>query len=464
MSWLRRKRAFTPSRRARRSARSATTLGSLLRTRRAPLLVGLACLTAVLFVSCLSTSPPPEDTGAGDPLLLGFHGQQPTIDVGVRPDVDAARIAVAGPFRLVDPEADAESQFSVLAETIVSAPDTGGLVVGAWRYESNLLEVIPLQPGTPVLVEGRRYLGSLVLVRRQEDKVAVINRVGLEDYLAGVIGNEMPLGWPDDALHAQAVAARTYALFHLRTANRKGAPYDVRADTGSQVYRGVDYDNQAQTARARKLVEETAGVVLTWRDRIFEAFFHSTCGGNTTSALAVFGGPDLTPLSGAQCGFCETSKYHRWAAGYTESELVNRLRAAGQAVPNHVSNLRVSTRGPGGRAVHVTVTGQSAGSEPVSVKIGATKVRKALGYSKLRSTWFDVTYEPPQPTGELDGRAAPATEATADTAGRWVFNGRGWGHGVGMCQVGCRGLAKAGQGTAEILRRYYPGSQLVRAY
>ena len=423
----------------------------------------LAVASAGLLVSCLTTRRPalaPEV----DPLLLGFDGAQPKLDIGVVPGAKSAAIAVPGPYLLVEPETRATARGEALAQTQVEAPAAGGLAIGAWRYDADELEIVPEQPTTPVIVEGRRYLGSLRIVRREgvagaspagseplpPPEVAVINRVGMEDYLTGVLGAEMPLSWPDPALQAQAVAARTYALYHLRVRAHSQPLFHVRADTRSQVYRGLDYPRPADLERARKLVADTQGVVLAWRDRIFQAFFSSTCGGKTTSALAYFGAPDITPLAGNECGFCEKSSHATWETVFTPEEVATGLRAKKLGAPADLADLLVVDRDPAGRATRVALVA----ADGASLTMSASELRLAVGPGKIKSTWFEIENQP------ADGTAGGENEP----AGRFVFRGKGWGHGVGFCQWGARGMADAGHDAEAILRRYYPGAQIVRAY
>ncbi len=445
----RRRKSTGGAKRLGRRRVAAGAIGWVAERRSLLTVVGTAFAVLILVglgVSCLTTRRGENEDPAGDPLLLGFPGDQPSVRVDVVPGAERATIAVGGPYRLIDPGAGAEAPGARLEAASVEAPAAGGLAIGSLRYGSDVLKVVPDGVGTPVVVEGRRYHGALTIHRLAAGKVAIVNRVGLEDYLAGVIGAEMPLGWPDSALHAQAVAARTYALYHLRKKGGAGR-FDVRADTRSQVYRGLDYDTDAQRRRAAKLVRETSGVVLAWRDRIFQAFFHSSCGGRTTSALAYFGAPDITPLSGARCGFCDASKYTNWEVALPAAELVARLRERGHAAPDVLADVRVVGHDAAGRAEEVALVGGGTAEARDSITMPASAFRLSVGASRVRSTWFEVARE--------ENGAGPA---------QVVLRGHGWGHGVGLCQWGARGMAKDGYAAEGILRRYYPGAQIVRAY
>ncbi|MBI4577743.1 MAG: SpoIID/LytB domain-containing protein, partial [Planctomycetes bacterium] len=227
--------------------------------------------------------------------------------------------------------------------------------------------------------------------------------VPLEDYLAGVLGGEVPLSWPADALRAQAVAARTYAV-HQALA-RRAAPYDVTADTRSQVWRpGLAGDPRAVAA-----VRETAALVLAWGGSPLAAYYHSTCGGHTAAGGTVFDeGAAIPPLAGVPCEDCRGSAYYRWVGVRVEaSELAAALASLGLPLAGTPTAVDPLETGPDGRATRVRVA-----SDRGEVDLPGTALRRALGPERLRSTRF---------------------RARREGASAFVFEGGGWGHGVGLC-------------------------------
>jgi stage II sporulation protein D len=293
------------------------------------------------------------------------------------------------------------------------------------------VRVVAKQSGT-LVVNGTTYRGDLIVrAATQPPGLLVVNRANLEEYVAGVVGSEMPLLFPEQALRAQAVASRTYALYALRS--READAFDVADDQSSQVYRGL----ANETDRARKVTLDTLGVILTYRGRVFNSYFHSTCGGETIPASWVFGEAPIPPLSGAPCGFCADSKYYRWRASVTRVDLAAKLAKEGFPV-GRVDRVEVLERGPAGHVALVRIL--HAGGE---VRVKGAKLRAILGTSAVRSTAFDIE----DPGGDAIALA-----------------GRGWGHGVGLCQFGARGMAQAGYDALAILRRYYPAAELVRIY
>ena len=292
--------------------------------------------------------------------------------------------------------------------------------VGALRYDG---------PGS--LRVGEQVFPAPVEVWPQGNGWLVIVSLQLERYLAGVLGGEMPLAWPQAALRAQAIASRSYAVWR-RAVAPIDQPYDVTATTASQVFVAGKMDDP----RAVQAVEGTRDLVLVWDGKVLPAFFHSTCGGHTAPAAAVLSGeaPDIPPLAGAVCGFCEPSKYHRWeAVRLPETKLRTAAEKLGGRTLGPLTAI-VPQAGIDGHATTLRCTGAQG-----EATIPATAFRLAVGPSELRSTAFQA-----QRVGE-----------------DFEFSGRGWGHGAGLCQWGARGMALAEMDERAILARYYPGAVLL---
>ena len=222
-------------------------------------------------------------------------------------------------------------------------------------------------------VTGGRYRDAVVL-HRIADEVLVVNDIGLEHYLYGVVPAEMPAGWPAQALRSQAVVARSYALTSLRPSE----PFDVYADTRSQVYRGVS----GETAHTTGAVRATRGVVLTFGGRIARTLFHSSSGGRTAAVEEVFGGGPVPYLRSVADPYDKLSPYHDWAVTLTDAEAERRLAPV---IAGRLVDIAVAARTAGGRAASVRVTG-TLGLRDIT----GTTARSLLG---LRSTWFSVVHE-----------------------------------------------------------------------
>jgi stage II sporulation protein D len=213
------------------------------------------------------------------------------------------------------------------------------------------------------------YRGRMVL-SRDGGAVLVVNSVGLEQYLYGVVPAEMPASWPAEALKAQAVVARSYALRSLRP----GSPYDVFADTRSQVYRGV----MAETVTTTAAVRATRARVVTAGGQIAQTFFFSTSGGRTATNEEAFGGLPISYLRSVDDPHDDLSPYHDWTARFTRADARRKLKSVTLGT---LRGLAVASRTPSGRAATVTVQG-SGGDQTVS----AATIRTLLG---LRSTWIE---------------------------------------------------------------------------
>jgi len=290
----------------------------------------------------------------------------------------------------------------------------GGPVVATWRSG----------PG-PLRARGLRVRGS-VAVRRTQRGLAVVNRVGLEDYLVGTLGREMYASWSPAALRAQAVASRSYAL-HRRGA-RRAAAWDVVAGTASQVYGGLDAESGAVAAA----VAATRGEVLMADGGPILAAFHAASGGRTASAEEVWG-QRLDYLVSRPVPGEEDSPDTYWRAAVTRTTLGRALAARGEPVGD-LQAVEVVERSPSGRVLRVALRGTRA-----SAVLTGRELRTLLGESTLRSTLFEVR----------PGK------------GGWVFVGSGRGHGVGMSQWGAQAMARSGASYREILAAFYPGAQLV---
>jgi stage II sporulation protein D len=276
-----------------------------------------------------------------------------------------------------------------------------------------------------VRVDSGVYYGRIEL-SIYEGKLLVINRLPLETYLLGIVGSEMNPSWPIEALKAQAVAARTYAMQRRMMMRAAGKPFDLGATVLSQVYKGADQIRPPVI----EAVKQTRGEVLAFDHDLAQALFHSTCGGRTVSAKSAFGNevPYLKPQS---CEWCRGSSRHRWSITMSLEEMSERLERA--------------------RLTRSKVTSFSRKEETSAVKLESGKkqqqvspqeIRAAVGFSDLYSARF-----------------------TAETKGKTIhIHGRGFGHGVGMCQWGARGMADAGKTHVQILAHYYRGVRVRRIY
>jgi stage II sporulation protein D len=277
---------------------------------------------------------------------------------------------------------------------------------------------------SPVYVNGKPYRG-VAEASPDENGVLVVNELPLEEYLVGLINCEISSAWPMEAIKAQAVIARTYAL--NRKQARSTSFYHLESSVIDQVYDGCEIED----SRARRGVSDTSGEVLSYKGNVIQAFYHSNCGGRTEAAENVWGKP-LPYLAGVECRYCSASPSSVWDLKIAVPELEERLKTAGYKI-SAVTDIRAGSRNSRGRLKHVVVV--SSRSE---ISLTGDQFRKAIGYTVIKSTNFTVKVE--------NGEAS--------------FSGLGNGHGVGLCQWGAKQRALDGFGYDEILSYYYPGTDL----
>ena len=279
-----------------------------------------------------------------------------------------------------------------------------------------------------ISLNGKRLRGTIEIVRQQNLTLLIVNHVSLEDYLRGVLSKEVPDYWPEEALKAVAIAARTYALY--QRFSKEGVDYDVTGDVMSQDYGGKTAEKTATT----RAVKATAGLVLTYDGKLFPSFYHSTCGGMTEHAR-VMGPFNFPPLQGGvACTFCTASPFFQWQRRLSRADVGWALRNSSYGSIGPILDMRVTARTPSGRAEEVTIAGSQR-----TLRLTGYDVRALFGFDRIRSPLFSIV----------------------ETTDGFVLDGRGWGHGVGMCQWGAAELARRGFSAAEILAYYYRGAELV---
>lgn len=360
---------------------------------------------------------------AGSGPLVGQEVQRIRVGLLVgRPEVI---LSADVPLRVVDVQVDRQDRLSVGAWTFRAAP--GGIEIpGLARYGSVVR--VSAELDQPVRVEDklRAYRGVVELMRN-ESGLTVVNEVELEAYLYGVLRLEINPAWPPEAVKAQAVAARTLAVASLGRLAREG--YDVRDTTDFQVYGGATFEDPRATAA----VDATRGLILVYEGQPILAVYHADSGGRTESSEHVWGRA-YPYLRGVPDPYASGSPYERWSLALPLVQLEESLRKAGFP-GGGVRTVEVAETSESGRALRVRFAGASGAWE-----LSGHRLRMLLGPDRLRSTLFSV---------RVEGNTA-------------VFEGKGWGHGVGLSQWGARGMALRGMDFARILQYYYTGAQIAR--
>jgi len=372
-----------------------------------------------------------------------------TIRVRLLQSQDQITLKPAGPFIY---RADGgERQVNVTPNTLIPVRLTSdGWLAGNLNLGKGVLTLRPTVEGQ-LRVNDHNYRGQYRLLPVENGKFDVINDVELDDYLKSVLSKELYANWQDETYKAQAIAARTYALYEKYSRSEERT-FDLHADVRSQAYGGMD----SETPKSRKAVEETAGIVLAvgadGNERIFKTYFSSTCGG-VTQANTVFNEPALQPLSEQYVGtLCSASPKYSWGpVVIAKDELsqrikkwfINRQRPQIPALPIRAIDIEVRNRF--GRPMRFGV-------------IDAQGVRFSLMAEELR--WAVNTDAP-----ESQKLPSSFVENIINDYDKIHFiGGRGYGHGVGMCQWCAEARARAGMRHEDILLAAYPGARLLRAY
>jgi len=306
-------------------------------------------------------------------------------------------------------------------------------------------------PAGEHLRAGPLVVRGAVEISARADSLFAVNVIPLEDYLRGVVPKEIgPRPAADlEAVAAQAVAARTYTAKRLGQYN--SLPFDVFADVQDQVYAGVEGENGV----ADEAIRKTRGMILADDHGLIEAFYSSTCGGQRSDIAAVWPHREAHPaLRGGPDGsrgreWCRSSRHFRWTEAWTgpalsalvRANLPGALELPPGSVRGELLDLRIVDRGPSGRIARLEYR-TANGTWRVPGDKNRWILRRPDG-SILRSVFVDLDVR-------RDGGRVVSVSA----------EGRGNGHGVGMCQVGAIGRAEAGQGWWEILRAYYPGVRI----
>ncbi|MHC4488742.1 MAG: SpoIID/LytB domain-containing protein, partial [Planctomycetota bacterium] len=319
---------------------------------------------------------------------------------------------------------------------------TNGIITISGRPFTN--DGAAILPDAPYIfnLNGNDYRGKLKLIVNSDgNSFDAINLVPIEAYLAGVVGAEMPDYWETEALKTQAIAARTYCLY-IKKRFGGNRSWDVKKTAAHQVYRGVG----AESAQTWSAVNQTKGQVLVCKqsngtESMFPTYYSSTCGGHTENSKNVFG-DSFEPLIGVVCPYCEGVAKHRFffwpTIQFDKAHVATKLL---QKYPK----LK-----PLGEITNIHPVGQSRYSE--FSRLTKVKLLGSTGKSDfLRAEDLRLTIDPTSTICKI-----------IKMGDKWAFlSGRGWGHGVGMCQYGAEGMARGGKNTEQILQHYYPGSKIL---
>ncbi|HUR92324.1 MAG TPA: SpoIID/LytB domain-containing protein [Gemmatimonadaceae bacterium] len=402
----------------------------------------------------------PLAVSAWVPALPTLQGE-PTIRVALVPSAPAAEIGATGAWRV----------YAADGRTLLYRPSArdrwlfepvGGRVRGASRSGLSMaprgagVVLRPVDESSQLLFNGKRYRGDIVIVPAGQ-ALLVVNRLGLESYLRGVVPLEIGRRTEAElaAVKAQAVAARSYAHTRIRTSAAR--PFDLVGTVANQVYGGVD----AESALSDNALGATRGVVLHYEGRPVDGPYHASCGGRTAAAGELYGAGADRPylrsvsdrISGSDTHYCDIYPRAAWTRVIDASDVQASLE---KYLRDYVSGIG----GSPGRALSVDEIGRTASGRASGLSIRTDRATHVVRGNNAR---FVVR----PPNGEILPSTYFSAESVRSASGtllRVTFTGRGNGHGVGMCQWGAIGRARFGHSWENILQTYYPGTRLEKIY
>jgi stage II sporulation protein D len=381
-------------------------------------------MATALLLTLISRGPTPVRAGRPLPKLAE---RDPEIDVLLTAYDGADVVRAAAPRGWIASDAaGAEiARSASAADAAVSRSASGKLTLRGAEVAAPSL-VLESVAGEPFTVGKSRYRGKLIFDAGPRGLRAV-NRVPLEIYISSVVGSEMyASSTKPAALEAQAIAARTYARFEIEKRGRVPLPDSQEA----QAYYGID----RETAATRAAAAATADKVLYYDGELLPSLYHSTCGGGTVDATELLGSPAPRPLRGAPCEFCKKAKLYRWNVAIPGAI----LDAVSVDLKLGKNLWRLDPRGDEATPWSTIELRGSSGA----VTLAARKFRQAVHRAKSQSLL-------PSPFIQ---------HIAGDGKGGVSVQGRGFGHGVGMCQIGAAEMGARGFTTKEILQQYYPGA------
>ncbi len=318
--------------------------------------------------------------------------------------------------------------------------------------QSNLDEVniIPRGLDNRIYLHKKKYRGIIKILPTGQN-LSLINIIYIEDYLKGVVPPEIGNRSENEieAVKAQAVAARTYAMAHLK--QYPDEAYDMRSSIIDQVYEGANVELKL----INRAIEETSGQIIMHNDKFINAYYHSTCGGMTDDIEDVWDRKEIPYLKAvADSNACSWSKYFNWNEVFTEKQLRGRIEQylssdRGRDLRiGRIEDLKIGKRSPGGRVAKLSIR-----TERDVFRFAKDRIRWVIGRTSnpdliLPSDRFDVKID-------RDGN---------NNIKKITFSGSGYGHGVGMCQCGAIGLARNEWTYKNILTHYYSNVEIKKLY
>jgi stage II sporulation protein D len=359
-------------------------------------------------------------------LLLTLQAAAMEVKVLILESASQLNLSCDAPFQIFSHDPLELVRKYPSCEKVLVLPQPDGWRIGDQEVTGQDLKV-ETDPSYFIEVNDRPFRGRLEIHQEKGKRIHVVNVLDLEDYLRGVIKEEISTQWSLEALKAQAVVARTFAL--RQVLDNPGQLFHLKCTTDSQMYGG----KRREDFRSDWAVQDTAGIVLTYKGKPIPAFYHAACGGHTEDAADVWSCNHFS-LQGVPCGYCPYYPVYNWQASLRKEEIRRALLRWGCQL-GEVEAILPLVRSKTGRILQLEI--RHAGGRTL---MEGKKFRQYLGYDLIRSTNFSVKRE----------------------NGVFTFVGKGWGHGVGLCQWGAKGMAERAFSYEAILQHYYSGARLAR--
>jgi stage II sporulation protein D len=347
------------------------------------------------------------------------------IRVRILQDAKSVALVISGSYEIINAgNQEILGQGKSLKTTATIYKD--GFLIGKMTYQAKRVFLKTWGPNE-IAINSRKFKGNIQLIKDDDVHFSAINFIELEDYIKGVLYHEASHYWPEEILKAQAIVCRTFALYQKQ--ENQTNDYDVTSDTYSQMYGG----STSERYRTNRTVEQTCGLVLAYNGKIFPAYYHATCAGRTEDASLLWN-INIPPLKGVSCGFCNESPHFNWHEVISQADFKWSLRKAGLRLKK-IKAVEIIGKDNSGRITELKLIDNDK-----DTRISAKDLRNYIGPNLIRSTNFTITL------------------AGDDI----IFEGLGWGHGVGLCQWGGYFMAKKGRSYKEILEYYYPESGIIQ--
>jgi stage II sporulation protein D len=343
------------------------------------------------------------------------------VNIGIFVNVSSVTLGCSKSFIIEEENTGKKLKFSKGVVNLICT--SKGIKINNYTLRSP----IKILPSNNVIFANSQYYQGYLYIKQSQNKMTIINVLPIEEYLKGVVPKEVSSSWPIEALKAQAVISRTYTIANLNKHKEQG--FNLCSTTHCQVYGGLS----CQAHLSNQAVKETNKEVLTYENKVIQAVFHASCGGHTDTPEYVWSWKNIPPwLKGTKCRYCRNAPYTKWE----------------QTLDEHFIHEKLSQNNKIGKIKKIKIKGKTSAKAAKKleiihskgkIKLNAYKFRTLVDACKIKSHTFD------------------SIKVKND---KIYFKGKGWGHKVGLCQEGAKGMAEKGKTYKKILLHFYPKTKI----